>query len=128
MSGQVGSQIKMIVGNSWLIANVRTLRAGDDGELVAHVDFLGEGTQRCRRQDEQFPPRRHPLSDPGRRGLPVTTEDMRAIFAASDEPHIEIGTVYPTDDIRGALYVDPMLASISRCSARPVPASRPRSR
>ena len=34
---------------------------------------------------------------------------MRAVFAASDEAHIEIGTVYPTDDIRGALYVDPML-------------------
>ena len=45
MSGQVGSQIKMVVGNSWLIANVRTLRAGDDGELVAHVDFLGEGSR-----------------------------------------------------------------------------------
>ena len=31
MSGQVGSQVKMIVGNTWLIANVRTLsgrRAG----------------------------------------------------------------------------------------------------
>ena len=45
MSGQVGSQVKMIVGTSWLIANVRTLRAGDDGEVVAHVDFLGEGTR-----------------------------------------------------------------------------------
>ena len=30
MSGQVGSQVKMAVGNSWLIANVRTLRAGDE--------------------------------------------------------------------------------------------------
>ena len=46
---------------------------------------------------------------PGAEVLPVTTEDLRAVFAASDEPHIEIGTVYPTDDIRGALYVDPML-------------------
>jgi DNA helicase HerA-like ATPase len=42
--------------------------------------------------------------------MPVTTEDLRAVFAASDEPNIEIGTVYPTDDIRGALYVDPMLS------------------
>ena len=41
--------------------------------------------------------------------MPVTHRRLRAIFAASDEPHIEIGTVYPTDDIRGALYVDPML-------------------
>ena len=32
------------------------------------------------------------------------------IFAADDSPHVEIGTVYPTDDIRGALYVDPMLS------------------
>ncbi len=45
LSGQVGSQIKMMVGNSWLLANVRTLRAGDNGELVAHVDFLGEGAR-----------------------------------------------------------------------------------
>ena len=34
-----------VVGNSWLIANVRTLKAGETGELVAHVDFLGEGTR-----------------------------------------------------------------------------------
>ena len=27
MSGQVGSQIKTVVGNAWLIANVRTLKA-----------------------------------------------------------------------------------------------------
>ena len=52
---------------------------------------------------------------------------MRSIFAADDSPHIEIGTVYPTDDIRGALYVDPMLRSTSLCWARPAPASRPRS-
>ena len=51
---------------------------------------------------------RYPI--PGDEVLPVTTEDLRSMFAASDEPHIEIGTVYPTDDIRGALYVDPMLA------------------
>src|SRR3954452_13486618 len=44
MSGQVGSQIKMVVGNAWLIANVRTLRGSDNGELIAHVDFLGEGS------------------------------------------------------------------------------------
>ena len=44
MSGQVGSQVKMKVGGSWLIANVRTLRAGDDDKsVIANVDFLGEG-------------------------------------------------------------------------------------
>jgi hypothetical protein len=109
MSGQVGSQIKTIVGNSWLIANVRTLRAGNAGELIAYVDFLGEGSRDSAGRMTNFRRgvTRYPI--PGAEVLPVSTEDLRAVFAASDEPHIEIGTVYPTDDIRGALYVDPML-------------------
>jgi hypothetical protein len=110
MSGQVGSQVKMVVGGAWLVANVRTLRAEDSGELVAHVDFLGEGSKGARGDLSNFRRgvTRYPI--PGAEVLPVTTEDLRAVFAASDEPHIEIGTVYPTDDIRGALYVDPMLS------------------
>lgn len=110
MSGQVGSQVKMVVGNAWLIANVRTLRANESGELVAHVDFLGEGTRDAAGKLSNFRRgvTRYPI--PGAEVMPVTTEDLRAVFAASDEPHIEIGTVYPTDEIRGALYVDPMLS------------------
>src|SRR5947208_677118 len=109
MSGQVGSQVKTAVGNSWLIANVRTLKSGDSGGLVAHIDFLGEGTRDATGRMANFRRgvTRYPI--PGAEVMPVTTEDLRSVFAASDEPHIEIGTVYPTDDIRGALYVDPML-------------------
>jgi len=110
MSGQVGSQVKMFVDKNWLIANVRTMRATDDGQVFAHVDFLGEGTKDSAGKLSSFRRgvTRYPI--PGSQVLPVTTDDLRAIFAASDEPHIEIGTVYPTDDIRGALYVDPMLS------------------
>src|SRR5258708_6541545 len=110
MSGQVGSQVKTVVGSSWLIANVRTLKAGEAGELIAHVDFLGEGSSDSTGRMTNFRRgvTRYPI--PGAEVLPVTTDDLRAVFAASDEPHIEIGTVYPTDDIRGALYVDPMLS------------------
>jgi hypothetical protein len=109
MSGQVGSQVKMIVGDNWLIANVRTLRA-EGQELIAQVDFLGEGSREASGKMSHFRRgvTRYPI--PGSPVLPVTTDDLRAIFAASDEPHIEIGTVYPTEDIRGALYVDPMLS------------------
>ncbi len=110
MSGQVGSQVKMKVGNSWLIANVRTLCAGDDGVVVANVDFLGEGAQTAVGSLVNFRRgvTRYPI--PGCAILPVSTDDMRAIFAADDSAHVEIGTVYPTDDIRGALYIDPMLS------------------
>jgi hypothetical protein len=110
MSGQVGSQVKMIVGDNWLIANVRTMRAGQAGEVIAHVDFLGEGTRSANGTISNFRRgvTRYPI--PGSEVLPVSTDDLRAVFAASDEPHVEIGTVYPTEDIRGALYVDPMLS------------------
>jgi hypothetical protein len=111
MSGQVGSQIKMKVAGAWLIANVRTLRAGDEpGTVCAKVDYLGEGKQtedgsliNFRRGVTRYP-------IPGDELFPVSTRDMQGIFAADDSPHIEIGTVYPTDDIRGTLYVDPMLS------------------
>src|SRR6476661_1705205 len=94
MSGQVGSQIKMVVGNAWLIANVRTLRGNDNGELVAHVDFLGEGSNDASGRLSNFRRgvTRYPV--PGAEVIPVTTDDLRAVFAASNEPHIEIGTVY----------------------------------
>jgi len=110
MAGQVGSQVKMMVGNSWLIANVRTLQTGDDGKVLGQIDFLGEGQSVAGGRMSNFRRgvTRYPI--PGCEVLPVTTEDMRAIFAAADDPHVEIGTVYPTDDIRGTLYIDPMLS------------------
>ncbi|MBA3667576.1 MAG: DUF87 domain-containing protein [Sphingomonas sp.] len=111
MSGQVGSQVKMKVAGSWLVANVRTLRAGDEGgTVIANVDFLGEGQQNSSGAMTGFRRgvTRYPI--PGAMVLPVSTDDMRAIFAADDSPHVEIGTVYPTEDIRGTLYVDPMLS------------------
>ena len=46
-AGQVGSQIKVKVGSTWLIANVRTLSKSFDtpGHVVAMIDFLGEGDE-----------------------------------------------------------------------------------
>src|SRR5947209_11851836 len=110
MSGQVGSQVKMVVGNAWLIANVRTLRSEEGGELIARVDFLGEGGRDSAGKLNNFRRgvTRYPI--PGSEVLPVNTDDLRAVFAASEEAHVEIGTVYPTDEIRCALYVDPMLS------------------
>jgi hypothetical protein len=110
MSGQVGSQVKMAVSGSWLIANVRTMRAGPDGTVLAAIDFLGEGTMEAGGGMTGFRRgvTRYPI--PGAIVHPVTTEDLRQVFAASDSAHVEIGTVYPTNDIRGALYIDPMLS------------------
>ena len=93
MAGQVGSQVKMLVGNSWLIANVRTLSTGNDGKVLGQIDFLGEGHSVAGGRMTNFRRgvTRYPI--PGCEVLPVSTEDMRAIFAAADDPHIEVGTV-----------------------------------
>ncbi len=110
MSGQVGSQVKMVVGSSWLIANVRTMRADESTDIVAHVDFLGEGDRDSSGRISNFRRGVTKFPIPGCKVHPVTSDDLRSVFAADDRAHIEIGTVYPTDDIRGALYIDPMLS------------------
>ena len=112
MAGQVGSQVKMRVGDSWLIASVRsmTLDRKDGGLIIADVDFLGEGDEeklsgrihRFRRGVTRYP-------TPGTEIFPVSSADMQQIYAADDRPHVQIGTVYPTTDTRAALYVDSML-------------------
>ncbi|WP_242124799.1 ATP-binding protein [Sphingobium sp. Sx8-8] len=112
MAGQVGSQVKMRVGNVWLIASVRTMAMDrqDSASIIADIDFLGEGDEekltgriyRFRRGVTRYP-------TPGTQVYPVSSEDMRQIYAADDRPHVQIGTVYPTADTRAALYVDSML-------------------
>jgi len=111
-AGQVGSQIKMRVGGVWLIANVRSLRLdiANPSRVVAQVDFLGEGDQErltgklynFRRGVTRYP-------TPGCSVQPVSTADLKQMYAADERAHVEFGTVYPTRDIRAALYVDAML-------------------
>ena len=108
-AGTVGSQIKMRSGATWLIANVRALQL-NQGYIVAQVDFLGEGDEErltgklysFRRGVTRYP-------SPGTQVFPVSTADLKQIYAADDRAHIEVGNVYPTKDIRAALYVDAML-------------------
>ena len=111
-AGQVGGQIKVRVGQSWLIASVRSLKLDDftTGRITALIDFLGEGDEerltgklyQFRRGVTRYP-------TPGAEVYPITTADLRQIYAAEGRAHVEIGSVYPTRDIRAALYVDAML-------------------
>ncbi|MCP1471222.1 hypothetical protein J3E64_002926 [Sphingobium sp. OAS761] len=111
MAGQVGSQVKMRVGNCWLVASVRAMALDQASQgIVADIDFLGEGDEekltgriyRFRRGVTRYP-------TPGTDIFPVSGLDMKQIYAADDRAHVQIGTVYPTTDTRAALYVDSML-------------------
>ena len=111
-AGQVGGQIKMRVGSAWIVANVRSLRLDDAAGTViaADIDFLGEGDEErltgklynFRRGVTRYP-------TPGTEVFSLSTGDLRQVYAADDRAHISVGTVYPTRNIRAALYVDAML-------------------
>ena len=112
LAGQVGSQIKIRVGNTWLLASVRTQRSDETipGGIVAAIDFLGEGDEEkltgkiyhFRRGVTRYP-------IPGALIYPATSADLRQIYASDGRTAITVGTVYPTKDIRAGLYIDAML-------------------
>lgn len=112
LSGQVGSQIKIRVGSKWLLANVRNQKQDrrSPGGIMANIDFLGEG------DEEKLTGRIHgfrrgvtnyPL--PGSLVYPCSTRDLREVYAGDGRSSIEVGTVYPTRDIRASIYIDQFL-------------------
>lgn len=112
MAGQVGSQVKIRIGDNWLVAAIRTqkMHQREAGLIIATIDFLGEGDEEVvtgRINNFRRGVTRYPI--PGSEVYATTSADMRQIYAADDRPHIDVGTIYPTKDTRGALYIDAML-------------------
>ena len=111
LAGQVGSQIKIRVGQNWLLASVRNQKQGrGENSILANIDFLGEG------QEEKLTAKLHSFKRgvtrypvPGALVYPATTQDLRQVYASDGRNAITIGRVYPTKDIRAGLYVDALL-------------------
>ncbi|MBD2842633.1 ATP-binding protein [Erythrobacter rubeus] len=112
LAGQVGSQIKIRVGESWLLASVRDQRKDRRNEagVIAHIDFLGEGGEEKltgRIQGFRRGVTRYPV--PGAMVYPASTKDLEQIYASDGRANITVGRVFPTRDIRAGLYIDAML-------------------
>lgn len=111
LAGQVGSQVKIRVGTSWLLASVRNQRQDRRaGGILANIDFLGEGNEEKltgRINGFRRGVTRYPI--PGAMIYPATTADLRQIYASDGRSNIQVGTVYPTRDIRAGIYIDAML-------------------
>lgn len=111
LAGQVGSQVKIKTNDGWLLASVRNQRQDrrSDG-ILANIDFMGEGDEEKltgRINSFRRGVTRYPI--PGALVYPATTADLKQIYASDGRNSIQIGTVYPTSDIRAGLYVDAML-------------------
>jgi uncharacterized protein len=112
MAGQVGSQVKIRVGNTWLLASIRNqkLHPRDPSIILAAVDFLGEGDEEKltgRIYNFRRGVTRYPV--PGSEVYAVSSADLKQVYAADGRANVELGTVFPTKDIRGSLYIDAML-------------------
>jgi hypothetical protein len=115
LSGGIGGQVKIKVGRLWLFGNVGEIKNdGGSGKapadtVLASVDFLGEGEETPSGGLGQF---RRGVSRFPRTGDPVVAvchDDLAELFGTNTMPNIEIGSVYPTPDIRASLYIDPLL-------------------
>ena len=112
LTGQVGTQMKIRAGNDWLLASVRSQKKDrrGSGGIIVEIDFLGEGSEekltgRIRRFRRGVT--RYPI--PGGLVYPASSSDLKHVYASDGRPFIEIGTVFPTRDIRAGLYLDQLL-------------------
>jgi uncharacterized protein len=121
MAGQIGAYLKVHVNNSWVFATIRSLKLEEGGTfglaedasdtIMAELDFVGESVAApsdgahsiFRRGVTRYPSPGDPLHT-------VSIEDLEEVFSAKGTPHITIGTVYPTNRVRAALYIDTLLS------------------
>ncbi len=111
-SGSIGSHVKIKVGSCWLLGSVRDMRRdpGHDNHVIVNIDFLGEGDATATRSFSNF---RRGVTNYPRSGdavIAATRDDLAAVFAADSRPHIPVGTVYPTNDVTAALFIDALLS------------------
>jgi len=108
--GSIGSHVKIRVGDRWVLGQIRNLkRAEADGDLVlGMIDFIGEGADANDRLSE-FRRGVTLLPMPGAALHAVAEDELLAIFAPDDRPHIHVGTVHPSGRIPASLGTDALL-------------------
>jgi DNA helicase HerA-like ATPase len=110
-TGTVGCQVKVKVDERWLLADVRDVEVDDRNadHLTVNFDLLGEANEGPdgRLTNFQRGVTRYPR--PGDKVHALSRDDLVQMFAAEERQHIEVGAVFPTSDVRAALFIDSML-------------------
>lgn len=107
----VGGLVKIAVSGRLLFGTLSDLTADRDdaNSVVATVEYMGEGPCGPDGNVLQF---RRGLSLYPQPGDPVqfaSNEDLRRIYAPPELPHIQIGMVYPTEDVRAPVLFDMLM-------------------
>lgn len=110
-SSSIGGLVKVGVGSSWLIATLTELTAirEDETQVLADIEYIGEGLSGPDGNIVSFRRGVSAYPHPGDEIRFATAEDLRQIFAPPNLPHIQLGTVYPTDDVRAPVLFDALM-------------------
>jgi uncharacterized protein len=113
-AGHVGSYVKIMVEDLWVFGSVRALRGvselsrvDQENALIGEIEFVGETPVEPDNNGFRRGITRYPA--PGDAVMTVTSSDLADVFAPRGRAHVSLGTVYPTDDVRAALFIDALL-------------------
>ena len=107
-AGMLGSLVKVESQGLWVIGTLRGIERGGQ-DAIGLVDFVGEadpaegGIARFRRGVGTYP-------RAGDRAFPMTTAETACVFSGDERPHVQVGIVYPTGQVRAALFYDTFLS------------------
>jgi DNA helicase HerA-like ATPase len=112
LAASIGGQVKIKVGNRWVLGKLRESRLDHTSTpptIAASIDFVGEGLENADGSLGNFHRGIASFPRAGDAVVAVNHADLVALFGARGRPNIEVGTVYPTNDVRAALFIDPLL-------------------
>jgi len=107
----VGGLVKIALADRILIANLGELREdrSDPRRIYADAEYVGEGPVGADGTLSEFRRGVGVFPLPGDPVKFAETADYRMIFAPPDSPHIMLGAVHPTADVRAPILFDQLL-------------------
>ncbi|MEI6484920.1 MAG: DUF87 domain-containing protein [Sphingomonadales bacterium] len=108
-AGQLGSLVKIDVAGRWVIGTLRQASLVGS-ESLADLDLLGEAAIAPDGGIAQFTRGVGHYPRAGDQAWPIGSAEAGFIFSGDARPRITVGTVYPTHNVRAALYFDTFLS------------------
>jgi uncharacterized protein len=108
-SGMLGSLIKVESGQRWVVATLRGI-TWQDNVAIAEVDLVGEAGMAEDRSIKAFSRGVGTYPRAGSLAFPMSSPESARVFSGDDRPHIQVGVVYPTANVRAAIYFDTFLS------------------
>jgi len=125
----VGAIMRIMVAGTPVFASLVDLALdkddAHDDAIVASAEYLGEGTLAESGALANFRRGLTAYPQPGDEIRFATEAELSRIFAPPDVPHVQIGRVYPTRNVRAPILFDQLLARHFAIVGQAAQASRP---